>query len=168
MALTSAEKVRQYRKRQKDKAEAAERAEAPTTYLRPFSEYRREADLPGFGSHFLMLGKEWWDFDTDDGIKPLSLDGVDAADIERAPNSLGKAELIIEVLLDVVSQLASDVRCYKQSELDTRITEIMSRDLSNPEENKAAFAEAKRLGKMRDQLDKQVRWTFPQWKATGE
>jgi hypothetical protein len=24
-----------------------------------------------------------------------------------------------------------------------------------------------RLNKMLDQLDKQVRWTFPQWKVTG-
>lgn len=53
----------------------------------------------------------------------------------------------------------------RQVEIRLRIAEIEQADLSDLVARKAALAQIVRLTKLMDQLDKQVRWTFKQWKA---
>jgi predicted XRE-type DNA-binding protein len=71
-------------------------------------------------------------------------------------------------LIDAAGELARIISGYKRDEIDARIAEIEQSDLSDPAAKKQAFAEMAKLKEMRDQLGKQVRWTFPQWKVTGE
>lgn len=83
-------------------------------------------------------------------------------------NSLARAEIMIGQLIDASAALAQIVNDFKRSEIDARISELEQSDLSEPAAKKQAFADMAKLQKMRKQLDKQVRWTFPQWKMTGE
>lgn len=83
-------------------------------------------------------------------------------------NSLARAEIMVGQLIDAAAALARIVNDYKRHEIDARISEIEQSDLSGPDAKKKAFADMAELKKMRDQLDKQVRWTFPQWKVMGE
>lgn len=168
MALTPTEKQRRYRQRLKEKTAATDRELAPTIFHKPFSDFLQQRNRTGFGDHFDMLGSEWFDFTTDAGIKPNYDDAIDEDEKAAASNSLGKADLIINVMQDVLFTLTQDINDYKRAEIDARIKEVEQSDLSDPATKKQAFADMAKLQKMRDQLDKQVRWTFPQWKVTGE
>lgn len=165
MAKTPAERMREMRERKKQEAIQAEKALAPKIYLQAFSDFMEGR---GFPDHHLILGNEWWDFSSDDGIKPLSDDALDDDERQDASNSLGKAELVLNVLQDIAYTLAADVSNYKKKEIGDRIAEIEMRDLSDPAIRKQAVTDMMRLNKMLNQLDKQVRWTFPQWKVTGD
>ena len=80
-------------------------------------------------------------------------------------NSLGRAEVMVGCLIDAAAELASIINAYKHREIRQRIAEIERADLSDPVARKSALAQIVRLNKLVDQLDKQVRWTFKQWKA---
>jgi hypothetical protein len=82
--------------------------------------------------------------------------------------SLARAEIMVGSLIDAAAFLAGIVNRYKQAEIKARIAEIEQSDLSDPETKRKALADIPRLQKMLDQLTKQVRWTFPQWKVTGD
>ena len=86
---------------------------------------------------------------------------------DNAKGSLGVAELMVGCLIAAALDRARHVNDYKREEIKNRLAEIEASDLSDPDTKKAALREATRLNKMLDQLDKQVRWTFPQWKGTG-
>jgi hypothetical protein len=86
----------------------------------------------------------------------------------KGGGSLARAEIMIGSLIDAAVSLAQIVNNYKRDEINARIAELEQSDLSDPAVKKKAFADMARLKKMLDQLDKQVRWTFPQWKVTGE
>jgi hypothetical protein len=178
MAKTSAERVKEHRERRKRKAIAKERELAPRTYQQPFFEWLAENS-----------GREWDDGDvhkdasqitisdfTDDS-GPHSVDGEVELIGEDDPEggiyigytgSLGRAERLVDDLLSLAGIYARTINTYKKEEINTRITEIEQSDLSDPAAKKQALADIVRLQKMLDQLDKQVRWTFPQWKVTGE
>lgn len=180
MALTNAEKVKQYRERQKAKKDAArkaaESADLSEIMRTPFFEY---FDKHGEERTFTMC------MDTagidppvfnDDGA-PKSATGEIEKIFDENPqgsiyhgqtNSLARAEIMVGQLIDAAASLARIVNDYKRHEIDARIAEIEQADLSDPDAKKKAFADMARLKKMRDQLDKQVRWAFPLWKVTGE
>lgn len=168
MALTPTEKQRRYRQRLKEKVAATDRELGPAIFRKSFSEFLQQGNRTGFSSQFDSLGSEWFDFTTDDGIKPNYDDAIDEEEKATASNSLGKADLIISVMQDVLFTLTQDINDYKRAEIDARIAEVEQSDMSDPVIKKQAFADMARLQKMRDQLEKHVRWTFPQWKVTGE
>ena len=177
MALTPAEKQHAYRERQKAKKKAdLKKAEvAPKeVFQTPFFEYFN-ADASGYLSELNMAldiaGFEMPEFESDLGPKNFALndvlEGVDALEYSDEVGSLGRAEVMIGSLIDAARCLADMVNHCKRTEIKARLAEIEAADLSDPETRKAALEDATRLNKMLDQLDKQVRWTFPQWKVTG-
>ena len=87
--------------------------------------------------------------------------------LELNRRSLGRAEMMITALNEAAENLAFYVNKYKRTEIKARLAEIEASDLSDPETKRAALKNAARLNKMLEQLDKQVRLTFPQWKVTG-
>lgn len=172
MALTPAEKQRNYRERRK-KNEVKASLAITKVFSSPFCEY---FEPYRFGSDFdltlTIAGIETPVFKDDLGaLEHTSYPDPDtlASDalVNKAKNSLGRAELIVEHLAHAAADLAGWINSYKRSEIKLRLQEIEERDLSDPNERKAALQEATRLNKMLDQLGKQVRWTFPQWKVTG-
>ncbi|MGA0539039.1 hypothetical protein [Neotabrizicola sp. VNH66] len=172
MALSQAEMQRQYRKRLKEKAKLANLAAADETFRLPFCEFFNEsgssvAETLAIGGMYAPV------FDDDRGPRPHGVNGVfdhnhdDDPALDDSVRSLGRAELVIETLIDAAAEFAAKVNEYKRQEIKARLAEIEASDLSEPEAKKAALKDAARLNKMLDQLDKQVRWTFPQWKVTG-
>ena len=120
----------------------------------------------GFGIHYLILGETWWDFSKDIGIEPLDDQELDDGDREAAFNSLGKAELVLSVLEDVVEMLADDIAAYKRSELEVRIVEVQKSGLLGPSAS-VVLDELELLKKMRHNLNKRVRRTLPQTQAAS-
>lgn len=175
MSLTPAEKQRAYRERQKERKrqELKQAAPAQSVFRKPFFEvmedYQGEFDV-ALG----LAGIEAPYFDNDDPPERFVLGHVTDLDdpfsrLETASGqgSLPRAEILIGLLIEGARIMSNAVHDYKQDEIKARLAEIEGSDLSDPDKKKAALKEATRLNKMMDQLDKQVRITFPQWKVTG-
>lgn len=167
MRKTWAEYKRESRMRKNLEREIRERELNNKVYLKPFSSFLAQEKRFGFSTHFLILGDDWWNFDNDEGIKSLSDDELDNEQKKAASNSLGKAELIIMVMQDIVDTLTRDVADYKKQEIESRIKEISNFELrsENPN-NRLDYLED--LKQMRHRLSKTVRWILPQWRAASE
>lgn len=151
---------REQRKRERNRIKSLSDAALPDL-REPFFEYFQRnisADLDWYDD---VIGNEWFVFDDDSGIKPLTSDALSEEDLINASTSLGKAELLIGHFIDISTELARLVSDYKRAEIDARIAEVEEQDPQN-------VNEIMRLKKLRYQLSKQVRWAFPQWKATGD
>lgn len=176
MALSNAEKVRRYRERQKAKKQ--EELKQPTTPSRLFqtpffeffpfdeqasSQYCQSLELAGIEPQF---------FKDDSGPEVTTLDDLSDERLdpfgELKGSSLGKAEVLIWCLINAAHGLAVWVNAYKKSEIKARIAEIEASDLSDPEAKQQAFGEVAKLMKLLEQLDKQVRWSFPTWKVADD
>ncbi|MBX4954740.1 DUF3085 domain-containing protein [Rhizobium lentis] len=164
MRKSWAEYKREARKRDRDRQSAQERELNTSVFRKAFSDFSKEGKRTGFGSHFLILGSKWWDFGQDDGIEPFDPSELDEDDKAAAFNSLGKAELVLSVLEDVVEALARDISDFKRSEVEARISEVKQSGLTGPN-SKAALDELERLKKMRHNLNKRVRRIRPQTRA---
>ena len=171
MAMSPAEKQRKYRER-KRKAEAAASVSVEDVFKTPFCEYY-EPDRMGtdFDVSLILAGIETPVFNDDEGVlahtvypDPDTLD--DSEVVQEATNSLGRAEFIVESLICAAISLADSINHYKRLEIGKRLKELEDRDLSTSEAKKIAMREASRLNKMLDQIDKSIRVTFPEWKAT--
>ncbi len=166
MRKSWADYKRAARKREKDRRVTQERELNTSVFRRPFSDFSDEENRAGFGTHYLILGRKWWDFSQDDGIEPFDPEELDEDDRIAAFNSLGKAELVLSLLEDVLETLAGDIADYKRSEVEARINEIQKSDLTGPNA-KTSLDELERLKKMRHNLNKRVRRTHPQTRAAG-
>ena len=76
----------------------------------------------------------------------------------------GRAEVTIGCLIDAATTLAGVVNRYNQQEIKNRLAELEDPDRTD---RATALKEAVKLNKILSRLEKQVRWTFPQWKVTG-
>lgn len=178
MAKSSAERTRELRERRKKQAEVEARKLAPKVFQRPFYEFfNSHGDELTFSMCMDTAGIDVQPFNDDSDPKSASGQIEAIFDNDGRPEdspyahgggSLARAELMIEQLIDAAAALAQIVTDYKRDEINARIKEIEQSDLSDQAAKKQAFADMARLNKMRDQLNKQVRWTFPQWKVTGE
>lgn len=170
MALSAAERKRKQRERQ-----AAERG----PQVDPAYQY---ADVPFFeyaASHgawsnvelmFDLMGIEPPEFLDDAGpaphdhaAHPKVIEGY-----EGRLGSVGRAEIMIEHLVDAAIELASMVNAYKVEAVERRISELEEADLLTPEARKAAVVELGALQQMKERLSKGVRRTLPEWSARGE
>lgn len=168
----NAEYQRRWRQRQKQKRkEEVSRADL--------------VEASSFGTPF----NEWGAFESSDAEFCLALAGIQLPDIEDdsgpldhvlngaadgvedpfpgATNSLGRAEVMLGCLISAAVEMASTINRYKASQITSRIEEIARLVLSDPSEQAAAEKEIVRLNKQLDQLKREIRWTFPQWKVSG-
>ena len=172
MTNANAEAQRRWRQRQKEKRKEGLKhgAGVATVFKAPFFEFVGDlSSSSDFADAFDLAGIAVPEFVDDRGPEAFSLDGgaEGAGVFENAKGSLGRAEVMVGCLITAALDLARLVNQYKRQEIKARLAEIEAADLSAPEVKRAALQEAARLNKMLDQLDKQVRWTFPQWKVTG-
>lgn len=163
MAQTQAEIQKRYRERLKaEKAKAPDETDA--VLQRPFFRFLAEH------------GKAWRDEAMqaldEVGITPPAFD--DDSDphwesyFETDRGSIGRAERMVSAFLDSAAALARAINDYKREEINRAITKLEQSDLSDPTVRTNALAEIVRLTKLRDRLDKQVRWSLPEWKVKGD
>ena len=170
MAKTNAERLREFKERKEEEEKRASLTLAGV-FKTPF--YQFLPDDFDYSSDFSdcceFIGIPVPEFKDDRGLEHVTHYNQDLASKTIVPNlgSLGRAEQMITAFAEAAEFLAKEVNAYKRTEIQARLAEIEESDLSKPEIKKAALKEAARLNKMLDQLDKQVRHTFPQWKVTG-
>lgn len=133
------------------------------------------AEVPFF-QYLIDNGQAWKNAESNLAIAGMSLPAfTDDTDVEWDPGihdepfrgSIGRAERMVELLKDAVVDLAREINTYKRAALDNAISRIEAADLSEPAAKQSALAEIVRLNRMRDQLDKNVRWEHPQYEVKG-
>jgi hypothetical protein len=175
MTNANAEAQRRWRDRQKQKRlealKLAAVAQDESLFRLPFFEaYENAGNSRNVDTSLDVAGIAPLEFSDDSGPKSFSgqiEQGAEAsgeAAYPGAKDSLARAEIAVGCLIDAAAELAGIVNSYKRKEVLQRIAEIEASDLSDPAERKAALAQIVRLNKLLDQLGKQVRWTFKQWK----
>ena len=172
MPNANAEAQRRWRQSQKEKRKKGLKRGAGTSEVFKTPFFLSVGDLSSssdFADAFELAGIPTPEFTDDRGPEAFSLDAgaEDAGAFDDAKGSLGRAEIMVGCLITAALDLARLVNTHKRQEINARLAEIEASDLSEPEAKKAALQDAARLNKMLDQLEKQVRWTFPQWKVTG-
>jgi hypothetical protein len=168
MALTPAEKQRRYRERKKAEQKLAGDMTRPFLKEPFFVAAAKDPNWAGVEANLDLAGFELPTFQDDSGPKSFTGTFDEDGTYDNYSGSIGRAEIMLGGLLDTVTELAGIINRYKRKEIADRIHEIETADLSDPEKRIQALADIVRLKKMLDQLDRQVRWGFPQWEVKGE
>lgn len=168
MALSAAERKRRQRERQAQ--ERAAQLDAVVPYLRkPFFEYLKEHESGWFNVefNFAHMGIEAPEFVDDSG--PVPPEGAGEMDIFRGRDgSIGRAEVMIEHMLDAAIELAQLVNDYKSEAVSNRMSELVKADLGNEPQKRAAIEEAVKLEELRKRLQRKYRLNIPSWSVRGE
>lgn len=172
MAMTPAEKQKAYRDRKRKEQMKAK--DGTSDYLeKTFSElWNASAGFTDFEMSLELAGIEPPTFederDPDEAVLNREAIGVDLYGREAVfgdrKGAIGRAELTINCLIDAAIELARIVNAYKQREVQVQLDKLTSGDGAS---NADAFAEAVRLNKILEQLDKEVRRSFPVWEVKG-
>lgn len=173
MALTAKER----KQRQLERERAALRQLEDSTYPHlhmPFFEWL--ATNPNWSSVTLELelaGFEPPAFEDDLGPEAYVLEGAISTEEDLkeafpgAKGSVGRAEEMVDRLLNSAVELAALINRYKEAELSARRKEIEDADLSAPEVRKKALGTIAQITRIEAELKKNVRRTLPQWKIRG-
>jgi len=166
MGMTEAEKKRAQRARKR----AEHRASADSSYPfldEPFSKFlEHEGNYSNVELALELAGLEPPVIEDERDPEAFAFEEA-IAGVENpfpgAKGAVGRAEVIIDCLLDAASELAGIVNKYKRQEIEARLKELESSDETD---TAAAIAKAIVLNKILEGLDKNVRRTLPQWKVT--
>ncbi|WP_152541126.1 hypothetical protein [Sulfitobacter noctilucae] len=167
MAKTSTERMQA----KKEREEAARRAAEDSTYpylKETFSEFlKHEGNYSSVEIALGLAGIEAPLIEDEMGPENFALEDVIAGVDDPFPGAkgaIGRAEIMIDCFIDAAMELANVVQNYKRQEIEARLAELEN---SEKADRATAMKEAVKLTKILDQLDKQVRRSFPQWKVTG-
>ncbi|MBM1688821.1 hypothetical protein [Sulfitobacter geojensis] len=167
MAKTSTERMREKKEREEAAHRAAEDSAHPY-FKETFSEFlSHESNYSNVEIALGLAGIEAPLIENEQGPEVFALEDV-IAGVENpfpgASGAIGRAEITIDCLIDAAMELAIVVQNYKRQEIEARLKELENSDTAD---RATAMKEAVKLNKILDQLDKQVRRSFPQWKVTG-
>ena len=167
MAQSPAEIQKAYRERKKAAAQAAGDATYP--FLKePFYLWLERTDGGGDWTaadlDLNLASIEMPQFEDDGGPRPFDNSIGDDIDkyYEGYERSIGRAEAMVDCLIGAASCIASVINRYKREEIEARLKEL---ETSNEGDRAKAMKQAVRLNKMLDQLDKEARFRFTQWKV---
>jgi hypothetical protein len=171
MAMSPADRKRKQIER--DRAAMRELPDSTYPFLsQPFHEWVANSDWEAAEHDINAAGMSMPGFEDNSG--PKSFDG----EVEKGASkdwhpypgyqgSIGRAESMVDYLVDALSQMTAAINAYKLEQLNARILELEDADLSSDDARKAALADIVRLSKMKEHLGKTVRISLPQWKVKG-
>lgn len=171
MALSA--KERKNAQLERERQALARRAEATYPYLKmPFFErLKSDGNWDSVELCFELLGIDPPVFEDDRGPESFASDACFSTDEDRveafqsSENSIGRAEVMVDMLLDAAMELSNILNRFKQDELRKRREELEASDLSKPGRRGEALEAAAEIAKLQDELRKNVRRTFPVWRV---
>ncbi|VVT16314.1 conserved hypothetical protein [Roseovarius sp. EC-HK134] len=171
MAMSARE--RKQKQLENERRELARQMDATYPYLKvPFFEYLSEdGNWTSVQLCFDLMGFEPPFFEDDRG--PADVAGEDCFDDEEqrietfksSEKSIGRAEVMMDLLLDAAMELSGIINSYKQGELQKRRQELEQADLSDPEQRSMALQDAAEIARLQEELQKNVRRTFQTWRV---
>lgn len=171
MALSA--KERKQAQLERERQALVRKADATYPYLKtPFFErLENDGNWSSVEMCFDLLGIDPPMFDDDRGPEDFASDACFSTDEDRveafqcSKNSIGRAEVMVDMLLDAAMELSHIINRYKQDELRKRRDELEKSDLSEPNRRGEALEAAAEISKLQDELEKNVRRTFPAWRV---
>lgn len=174
MAKSATERSRELRARRKEAEKVA--PDLSHDFLRaPFFEaLERDGNWSNVELAFDMMGLPAPEFYDDRG--PQSFTGTveeDGKDMDFDPypgahDSLGRAETLVNLLLDATNDLTSIINSYKLREINARIAEVERADLSVPADKAKALQDIVTLKAIKARLDgKTFRRSFAEFSVKG-
>lgn len=172
MAKTSTERMRE----KKEREAKTHLGSGELTYpflTKTFSKlYDETGGFSNFEMYLELAGIEPPRFEDERGPAEFTVNreaiGVDLYGVENiypdAEGAIGRADTIIGCLLDAAVELAEIVNNYKRREIEARLVALENLDTAD---RATAMNEAVKLNKILDQLNKQIRKSFPEWRVTG-
>ncbi|MBS8227212.1 hypothetical protein [Vannielia litorea] len=173
MAKSATERKREQRARE---AAALDRLgdDAHPYLAKPFFEHvQQDPNWSTIEAELDLLGIDPPSFDDDSGPEDFSNPGAFGSDEDRDehfrnyPGSVGRAEVLVDGLLTVATELAVSINTYKKAQLTERLHELEAADLSDMKARKAAFKDVTKIQKILDELEKKQRVDLPKWKVKG-
>ena len=173
MAKTALERKRESLER---KRQAAERLPDATAAFRTisFSEYYSEHDIEVM-FNFDVAGLPPLEFENDDE-DPRSYSGeIEAGDdpehgtYDGYHGAIGRAEITVISLMQAAEALARLINNYKRDLIKAEQERLNGlADEADADRRREILAQMVKLDRLRERLDKNVRWTVPEWKLKGE
>ena len=166
-------KERKQAQLERERKALARKMDATYPYLKtPFFErLERDGNWSSVEMCFDLLGIDPPVFDDDRGPEDFASDTCFSTDEDRveafqcSKNSIGRAEVMVDMLLDAVVELSQIINSYKRDELRKRRDELEKSDLSEPGRRGEALEAAAEIAKLQEELQKNVRRTFPSWRV---
>lgn len=172
MALTANE--RKQRQLARDEEERRRMPDSTYPFLsQPFFEWlEADSNWQEVADFFELMGVMPPDFNDDSGPADHSIHEIAESYVQDATfggyeRSVGRAELMAELLIGASASLSGLVNRFKKEELAKRLTTLEAEDLADPDRRRAAMAEIAQITRLQAELQKNVRYTFPQWKIKG-
>ena len=171
MALSAKERKQAQLKRQRDTLIRKTDATYPYLATPFFERLERDGNWSSVEMCFDLLGIDPPMFDDDRGPEEFASDACFSTDEDRveafqcSKNSIGRAEVMVDMLLDAAMELSHIINRYKQDELRKRREELEMSDLSEPNRRGQALEAAAEIAKLQDELQKNVRRVFPTWRV---
>ena len=171
MALSA--KERKQKQVERERQEAARQKDDTYPYLQvPFFEHlSHDGNWSSVELCFDLMGLDPPLFEDDRG--PADVAGEDCFETEEqrieavqsSEKSIGRAEVMMDLLLDAAMELSAIINCYKATELQKRLDELEQSDLSDPAQRSKALKDAADISRLQEELEKKVRRTFPVWRV---
>lgn len=172
MALTANER----KQRQLARDEQVRRRMPDSTYpflSQSFSEWlEADQNWDEVRTPLELCGIQSPEFDDDTGpaehsIREISDEQEHADTFDAFKGSIGRAELMAELLIGAGESLARMINRFKKEELATRLAALEAEDLADPDRRRAALAEVAQITRLQEELQKNIRHTLPQWMVKG-
>tara|TARA_R100001369_G_C3318651_1_gene168547 strand:+ start:1432 stop:1953 length:522 start_codon:yes stop_codon:yes gene_type:complete len=170
MAMSA--KERKQKQLENERKELARQMDATYPYLKvPFFEFLENSDWSDVQQCFESIGVEPPMFEDDRGPAEVASDNCFRTEEDRveafksSEKSIGRAEVMVDMLLDAAQELSAMINKFKLRELQRRREELEQSDWSDPEQRSKALAHAAEISRLQDELKKNVRRTFQTWRV---
>lgn len=171
MALSAKERKQAQLARQRQAQ--ARKVDATYPYLKTpfFQRLENDGNWSSVELCFDLLGIDPPVFEDDRGPEDFASEACFSTDEDRveafqsSEKSIGRAEVMVDMLLDAAMELSHIINRYKQDELRKRRDELEGSDLSEPNRRGDALEAAAEIAKLQEELQKNVRRTFPVWRV---
>ncbi len=171
MALSA--KKRKQKQIERERQTLARQKDATYRFLKtPFYKHlENDGNWSSVELCFDLLGIEPPIFEDDRGPADFASRECFSTDEDRieafqsSEKSIGRAEVMVDVLLDAAMELSGIINTYKTHELQKRRDELERSDLSEPARRSEALATSAELARLQNELDKNVRRTFKTWRV---
>lgn len=171
MAMSA--KERKQMQIERERQELARKIDATYPYLKtPFFEHLEQNDNWSSVELCLeLLGIDPPMFEDDRGPEDFAADECFSTAEDRieafkcSENSIGRAEVMVDMMLDAAVELSNIINRFKQGELQKRREEFEQSDLSEPNRRVEALEAAAEIARLKEELQKKVRRTLPVWRV---
>lgn len=173
MAMSAAERKRRQLERERQALLAVSDSTYPYLTTPFFKHLENDPNWTGVEDAFQLMGYEAPLFEDDRGPEDFANDDAFASEEDRleafkgSEKSIGRAEVMVDLLHSAAVELSGIIKNYKKRELQRRLKELETVEMTGPEERKTALQQAAHITRILEELDKNQRITLARYRVKG-